>query len=357
MAPVRIELWNLVVPLAEVLEASAGPRKRTAHVLMAFMHDSKHRGIGYSIFGEQTNLDLATRAAQTLVDSVSPRMPALLDIERVEERNRAGNAAASRSAANALSLAAWDLAAQQRGCACADLWGRPSGRGDLECYASALWQEQSIADLIAEAQRYRDQNYKYVKMRVGHELRDNLERIAAVRSVYTQPGTIAIEAAGARWNVDDANEFQRSAAAPYMWTEDPVRYEVVGQVNETAFSKIASGEKCETTAELVTMFETGNVRSLIIDVQYIGGPVRFLETARLLNALGATIGGHRFPYYSSHLLAALPHSLPLETIDWANPAVEPYHAPDHAGRVPVQGPGFAIRMKQSVFDRYARRIL
>ena len=34
----QIELWNLVVPLAEVLEASAGPRKRTAHVLIAFMH-------------------------------------------------------------------------------------------------------------------------------------------------------------------------------------------------------------------------------------------------------------------------------------------------------------------------------
>ena len=137
---VRIELWNLMVPLAEVLEASAGPRKRTAYVLMVFMQGAGKRGIGYSIFREKSNLDLATKVAHALVAAVRPDKTALLDIERFEERNRTGDATAGRSAANALSLAAWDLAAQQRGCAVADLWGRPAGRTELECYASALWQ-------------------------------------------------------------------------------------------------------------------------------------------------------------------------------------------------------------------------
>lgn len=353
---VRIELWNLVVPLAEVLEASAGPRKRTAYVLIAFMHDEGKRGIGYSIFRERKDLDLATQAAQKLVGAGRPELPELLDIERCEERNRAGDATASRSAANALSLAAWDLAARQRGCAVADLWGRPAGRTELECYASALWQEQSVDELIVEAKRYRDLNFRYVKMRVVHDLRDNLERIAAVRTVYTQPATIAIEAAGAQWDVNDANEFIRAAAGQYLWTEDPVKYDAIGQVKETVNSKIVAGETCATTADLIKLFDEGNVRSIVIDVQCIGGPVRFLEAARLLHALGATIGGHRFPYYSSHLLASLPKSLPLETIDWANPSLDPYHAPDKNGRVPVQGPGFAIRMNQAVFDRYARRV-
>ena len=352
----RIELWNMVVPLAEVLEASAGPRKRTAHVLFAFINAAGKRGVGYSIFRELKNLDLATAAAQQLVRSVPPQMTALLDIERFEESNRQGDATASRSAANALSLAAWDLAAQQQGCACADLWGRPAGRTELECYASALWQEQSLDELVVEAKHYRDLNYPYVKMRVVHELKENLERIAAVRSVYTKPATIAIEAAGAQWNVDDANAFIRAAQGQYLWTEDPVKYDVIGKVEATANSKIVAGETCATTAELIRLFDAGRVRSIVIDVQCIGGPVRFLEAARLLHALGATIGGHRFPYYSSHLLATFPRSLPLETIDWANPALEPYRAPDRNGRVPVQGPGFALRMNQAVFNRYARRV-
>ena len=73
---VRIELWNLVVPLAEVLEASAGPRQRTAHVLMAFMQGAGKRGIGYSIFREKNDLDLATKSAQVLVPEVRPDMAA-----------------------------------------------------------------------------------------------------------------------------------------------------------------------------------------------------------------------------------------------------------------------------------------
>jgi hypothetical protein len=81
---VQIELWNLVVPLAKVLEASAGPRKRTAHVLIAFMHGAGKRGIGYSIFREQRNLDLATQAAQKLVAAVRPKITALRDQMRTE---------------------------------------------------------------------------------------------------------------------------------------------------------------------------------------------------------------------------------------------------------------------------------
>jgi len=353
---VQIELWNLGVPLADVLEASAGPRKRTAHVLIAFMHGAGRRGIGYSIFREQKNLELATEAARKLVSAVRHELPELLDIERFEERNRAGDATASRSAANALSLAAWDLAAQQRGLACADLWGRPADRTSLECYASALWQEQSVEELIVEAKRYRDLNFRYVKMRVMHDLKDNLERIAAVRSVYSEPATIAIEAAGAAWNIDDANAFIRAAEGKYLWTEDPVKYDVIGQVKETANSTIVAGETCPTMADLIQLLDAGKVRSIVIDVQCIGGPVRFLEAARLLQALGATIGGHRFPYYSSHLLASLPRSLPLETIDWANPSLQPYHMPDKNGRVPVEGPGFAVRINQAVFERYAKRV-
>jgi L-alanine-DL-glutamate epimerase-like enolase superfamily enzyme len=354
---VHIELWNLILPLAEVLEASAGPRKRTAHVLIAFMDAAGKRGTGYSIFREKKDLDFATQAAQKFVGAVPHELRELLDIERFEERNRASDATASRSAASALSLAAWDLAARHQGCAVADLWGRPAGRTELECYASALWQEQSAAELAVEAKRYRDLNFRHVKMRVVHDLKDNLERIAAVRSVYSEPATIAIEAAGAAWSVDDANAFIRAAEGKYLWTEDPVKYDVIGQVKETANSKIVAGETCATAAEVIKLFDQGKVRSIVIDVQCIGGPVRFLEAARLLQALGATIGGHRFPYYSSHLLASLPRSLPLETIDWANPSLQPYHMPDKNGRVPVEGPGFAIRINQVVFDRYARRVL
>ena len=108
--------------------------------------------------------------------------------------------------------------------------------------------------------------------------------------------------------------------------------------------------------ELYELYTRGRLRKLIIDVQYIGGPVRFLEVARILNALGATVGGHRFSHYSMHLLAALPRSLPIEMLDWTNPAFHPLADPDASGCLPVEGPGFRIELDQAVIDKHGVRV-
>ena len=78
--------------------------------------------------------------------------------------------------------------------------------------------------------------------------------------------------------------------------------------------------------------------------------------ARALNALGATVGAHRFSHYSVHLLAGLPRSLPVEMLDWTNPAFHPLAGPDAAGRLPVEGPGFRIELDQAVIDRHGVKV-
>jgi L-alanine-DL-glutamate epimerase-like enolase superfamily enzyme len=91
-------------------------------------------------------------------------------------------------------------------------------------------------------------------------------------------------------------------------------------------------------------------------VQYVGGPVRWLEAARTLNALGATVGAHRFSHYSIHMMACLPRSLPIEMLDWTNPAFHPLASPDASGRLPVEGPGFRIQLDQGVIDRHGVKV-
>ena len=108
--------------------------------------------------------------------------------------------------------------------------------------------------------------------------------------------------------------------------------------------------------ELLELFTRGGLRRTIIDVQYIGGPVRFMEAARALNALGATVGAHRFSHYSMHLMSCLPRSLPIEMLDWTNPAFHPLAGPDVNGRLPVRGPGFHIELDQAVIDRHGVKL-
>ena len=351
---VNVELWNLRVPLDPPIQAPKGLTTETCLLLVFLSDDKGNRGVGYSSFRRSADMELASAAARKLVAESAPGLAGLLNVERQEEASCVGNAA-SKSAASAVSLAAWDLAGKQAGVPCADLWGRPVGRGSLECYASALWLDKSSAELIAEAKMHRQNNYRAVKMRVSRSLKDNLERIDAVRQVYSEPGAVALET-GSDWTAEIANEFLDACSAKLMWVEDPAPHDKLHLVRDHPVNTIAAGEKSASARELYDLYTRGRLRKLIIDVQYVGGPVRFLEAARVLNALGATVGGHRFSHYSMHLLASLPRSLPIEMLDWTNPAFHPLAGPDASGRLPVEGPGFRILLNHTVIDRHGVKL-
>lgn len=351
---VECELWCLRIPLPHAIQIP-GRRFSTTQLLFAIIRDDAgHCGIGYSRFFDAADLQPSAREAQALLDQAR-LLPQLLDIERVEASRSSEPSVASRSAANALSTAAWDLAGRRCGVACADLWGRPAGRQRIDCYASSLFLHVPARDLTAEASDYRARNYRVVKMRIAASLEEAAERIEAVRQVYAGPGTIAIEAAFS-WTPDFANAFLRSAPIDPAWVEDPVHYSMLSEV-QLHGHRLAAGEVLASTRELTTLYGTGRVSNVIIDVQAIGGPVRFLEAARLLRALGATVGSHRFPHQSAHLLAALPDSMGVEAIEWSNPALKPMRDPDVTGTVAVEGPGFNASIDPGVLAEYGERVM
>jgi len=351
---VTTELWRLRIPLAQAIVIPGGRSFTHTHVMLALIKDSHDNcGAGYSRFFNPADVEPCIVAAQALL-SRAASLGELLDIERIEAGAPAGHRFASHSAANALSMAAWDLAGRRRGVACADLWGRPVGRETIDCYASALFLHTPIQALAEEARGYRSRNYRHVKMRVAAGLDETLSRVAAVQSVYGEPATIALEAA-LSWNPATTDAFLRRAPVRPLWLEDPVKYELLAEVDPRG-CVIAAGEVLDRTVDLVQLYGTGRVANIIIDVQAIGGPVRFLEAARLLFALGAKIGSHRFPHQSAHMLACLPDSMGVEAVDWSNPALEPLSDPDPAGKVPVVGPGFNTSLNRKVIDEHGERV-
>ena len=348
------ELWRMRIPLPEAI-GTPGRSFSFTHVLLALLRDSHGRcGMGYSRFFDPADLEPSIVAAQALFAQAAG-LAELLDIERIEASAPAERRFVSHSAASALSMAAWDLAGRQRGMACADLWGRPARRESIDCYASALFLHTPIHELAEEARSYRSRNYHQVKMRAAPTIEETLARLAAVQTVYGEPATIAIEAA-LSWNVATTNIFLRSTPVSPLWLEDPVNYDLLGEV-ELGGHTIAAGEILDSTRALARLHGTGQVANIIIDVQAIGGPLRFLEAARMLIALGATIGSHRFPQQSAHLLACLPESLGVEAVDWANPSLDPLPDPDPAGKVAVRGPGFNTSINQPTIDSYGERVM
>ena len=348
---VKVNLIRLKMPLAAP-HVSAKTTRNTTWAILAYVSDAQGRkGIGYSSFRDEEDLDQTLSIAISLATKTRGSLGALLNIERLEEHSHVPSTAQSKSAANALSLAAWDLAAQQRGVACADLWGRLPSRIAIEGYASAFLMDQTPEKLVEEAKVYKSANYRLVKMRVGTEIKQSIERIAAVRKVFSEPRTIALECGGS-WTVPITNQFLQKVKDELLWVEDPVDYSEMEQINHGDVNVIGAGEKCRSIDELLDLYKKGGVRNVIIDVQYVGGPIRFLEFARLFFGLGANVGAHRFSNYSIHLLACLPKSMPIEMLDWTNPAIRPLPDPDSTGKLPIRGPGFQIELDQAVVDKH-----
>ncbi len=341
------ELWQLSLPFPQPITTPTGPFAEVCPVVVVFVDRAGREGWGYALgFDADGQQPIATAAARLLAEQTLD-IESLLRIER--EVNDEGDPV-RRKAVAAISLAAWDLAGRRLGRPCADLWGAQRSR--IPAYASALFLDASEAELEREARLYRQGGYTMVKMRGGRAPEEDAARVAAVRRVYSETARVAIDFV-CRSEVADADRFAHLAGAGLLWVEDPVPYARIGQLAERG--GVAAGESCHDLQELLALRAAG-VRRLILDVEYLGGPLRFLEAARSLMALGCEVGSHMYAPESVHLLGALPDSMPVEVIGWCGPLAKEVPVPDAQGCLRVQGPGLGRTLRREVLARQGRRI-
>jgi L-alanine-DL-glutamate epimerase-like enolase superfamily enzyme len=349
-----VEVWRAPTPLPKPVMTAAGPFDTFFHVVVV-IHDDDLQGWGYSGLASGPELDRAADRAVRLLSARPSTLDALLTVEHFEQAwGAAPSDTAGKAAANAIAVAAWDLAARRLGVACADLWGRRPGTEALDCYASGIFLDASLGDVRDEAAAYRAAGYRLVKMRTGLPLDADLERFESVRAAFSEPGSIAVDAFHA-WRPEQALAFVARAGAPLLWVEDPTPYAELAAVS-TASAPVAAGESLETLADLSDLRAGARVDYALLDVQRLGGPMRFLAIASALAAAGARIGAHVYTSISAHLLACVDNPLPVEVFDWSDPLMEAPPAPGADGRLPVGGPGFGIGLRRRTLDRFGQRV-
>jgi L-alanine-DL-glutamate epimerase-like enolase superfamily enzyme len=351
---VRVEVWRAATPLPKPVLTAAGPYDTFFHLVVVVGGDGL-RGWGYSGLATAADLDLAAERAVRLLAARPATLDALLTVEHFEQTSGAvPDDTAAKAAASAIALASWDLAARRLGVDCADLWGRRSGTEWLDCYGSGFFLDASIGDLQAEAQRYRSTGFRLVKMRTGLPLDEDLARLEAVRTTFPDAGSIAVDAFHA-WRPDQALAFMARAQAPLLWVEDATAYDELGAIS-TAAAPLAAGESLESLAELTALRGHARVDFVLLDVQRLGGPMRFLAAASALAAAGARIGAHVYTGISAHLLACVDDPLPVEVFDWSDPLLDPPPAPGADGRLAVAGPGLGLALRSDTLDRFGQLV-
>ena len=351
------ELWTLALPLPRSY-AVKGMTLSLSHVLITRLADAGGReGWGYSWFNFSDQCDAVVTEARALLAEAGASLDAMLQIERIDERRAASTKVhpLSKDAASAWSMAAWDLVGQRTGKSCSELWGGLAHRSTHECYATALFADRTADELVEDARAFRAQNFRVTKFVPVPSIPDTIERLRRIRDIFPEPHTIAIDFS-LRWTSERITELVKNSPVDFAWLEDPVPFANLIELTTTLSTQIAVGETCTEQKPLLDLHAESKVPAVIIDMQHVGGPVRFLESARALAAMGARIGSHAFTHHSTHLLSCVPDSLPVENLDWWDCLYSPALTLDPWGRISVAGPGFGVGIRQEMIARHGRPV-
>ncbi|MEV0386766.1 mandelate racemase/muconate lactonizing enzyme family protein [Nonomuraea sp. NPDC050643] len=248
------------------------------------------------------------------------------------------------------------------------LGGRASA--SFDAYASAFYYGgEWEGDVEAEARHLAAQGYRHVKMKVGADLRSDIDRVHRVRAALGPDVRLAADA-NRGFTTAEALVFARETETDALWFfEEPVIPEDLAGYRELRAATavpIAGGESSFTRWGFAEMIESRAVDLLQPDATACGGLRETLLIAGMASAHGIPTLPHVWGSAITvaaglHLATALPVVTP--SLGRTPPVIELDQAPNsfrqtlsdlHIGPVMSvpQGPGLGIEIDRTVIEAY-----
>jgi D-galactarolactone cycloisomerase len=201
------------------------------------------------------------------------------------------------SALSAIDIALWDLKGKILGQPVSTLLGGRK-RDSVEAYATGLYftDDDDLAPRLAdEAEVYRAQGFRAVKMKVGLGLERDIENVGAVRSRIGSEMSLMIDANHA-YSFREALELSESLESlDIRWFEEPMSpedYEGYGELRHRSRIPIAAGE-CEYLRHgFLRLFEHRCVDVAQPDPCASGGITETKKIADLAQTFGVDFAPH-----------------------------------------------------------------
>lgn len=230
---------------------------------------------------------------------------------KVHYSGRGGHAT---SAISALDIALWDLKARR---AKLPLWRLLGGFDpQVPCYAGGIDLDFTIEQLLEQADRFRAEGFRAIKMKVGRpQLRDDLERVRRMREHLGDDFPLMVDA-NMQWTADQAVRAAR-ALQPFnlVWLEEPmIPDDIDGHIRvvREGGASVATGENMHTLYEFRAMIAAGAVTYPEPDVTNCGGVTIFRKVGALAEAHNLPLTSHGAHDVTVQLLAAAPNRSYLE---------------------------------------------
>lgn len=248
------------------------------------------------------------------------------------------------------ALAAWDTAVWDAiGCAqqtsLCQLFGQVTD--GVTAYASSgLWLNQSIDELIEEAQGFVSQGFQQIKLRVDGDIQASADRAMALRQALGDSIGILTDA-NQSLDVDTAIQLSRALErADVVWLEEPViHHDIAGQrqVKDSSPVPIASGETDYTARGLEPILAAGATDVLMPDLQRMGGLSEMRVACDLAARYQTPCSTHIFTEYSVSVAGSSDNCISVEHVDWFSGLfTQPIEIEQGKAKVPT-GPGTGFR--------------
>jgi L-alanine-DL-glutamate epimerase-like enolase superfamily enzyme len=226
----------------------------------------------------------------------------------------AGRGGHATSAISAVDIALWDLAGKRVG---EPLW-RMFGGFDprVPVYAGGIDLDFPLGALLEQADRFRGEGFRAIKMKVGRPLlREDLERVARMREHLGDDFPLMVDA-NMKWGVDEAI---RAAHAMHefglVWIEEPtIPDDIAGNARIVREGRhaIAAGENLHTLYEFQQHMSAGAMTMPEPDVSNCGGYTVFRKICAMAEAFNLPVTSHGVHDLTVHALAAAPNRTFME---------------------------------------------
>jgi L-alanine-DL-glutamate epimerase-like enolase superfamily enzyme len=306
------------VPLPTVLTDSTHGAMADFELITVCIRDADGaEGLGYTYA-----VNSGAGAFKVLIDDYLEPILRGREAEAIEQRwqemwwklHYAGRGGHATSAISAVDVALWDLKARR---AELPLWKMFGGFDPkVPVYAGGVDLEFSIAELLAQSDRFQEAGFRAIKMKVGRQsLREDIERVRQMRRHLGDDFPLMADA-NMKWSADQAIAAAR-AFKEYnlVWLEEPTIPDDVNghaRILRDGGVPVATGENLHTLYEFQAMMAANAVSYPEPDVCNCGGMTTFRKIAAVAEAHNLPVTSHGVHDLTVQLMAAIPNRTYME---------------------------------------------
>ncbi|UKA63266.1 mandelate racemase/muconate lactonizing enzyme family protein [Arthrobacter sp. FW306-04-A] len=309
----------LTVPLRR----SWGAEAPENHVIVTELH-TEDGGTGYGFSWTPT---IGPQAVKALLDydiapfiTGLPANPESVWDELWKRLHEAGGGGLTTIAMAGVDLALWDLQARQAEMSVTALLGQR--QDSAEVYGSGVNLHYSLDELVAQAERWVAAGHRAVKIKVGKpDLREDAERVAAVRSVIGPDRKLMIDA-NQRWDLPATfRALEVLSGFGLEWLEEPLRADdllAYRRLRKHSPVPIALGENVHTTYRFRDFIEAEAVDIIQPNIIRVGGITPFRRIVELARTNSIRVMPHLLPELSGQLALTLAEPTLVEDVEEAS---------------------------------------